>query len=228
MYEKEKAEIIKNALRLDKYGLVCLSGGNITLRMENGDILVTPSGMIYEEMIPEDILVVDIKGNVIEGNRKPSVDTKALCYILEQRPDINAVIHTHQPYATGVGLILDEVPCNLTTLANATLGPVKVAPYSSAASMQMGIEAVKYLEDKRAVILKHHGVIGVGSTLKEAMYSVVYLEEACKTYYIAYSMNPNVPSFTDEQVERAVNVFKYYGQETEEMPDDFFMNKNND
>ena len=227
MYEKEKAEIIKNALRLDKYGLVALSGGNITWRMETGDILVTPSGMIYEDMVPEDVLVVDIKGNVIEGDRKPSVDTKALCYILEQRPDLNAVIHTHQPYATGIGLILDELPCNLTTLANATWGAVKVAPYSSAASMQMGIEAVENLEDKLAVILKHHGVIGVGRSLKEAMYSVVYLEEAAKTYYIAYSMNSNVPGFTKEQVERAVTVFKYYGQDTQKMPDEVFMNKEN-
>lgn len=101
--------------------------------MPTGEILVTPSDMIIEDMVPEDVLVMDIEGNIIEGERKPSVDTVALLYILKHMPEVNAVIHTHQPYATGVGLVTDELPCNLTTLANATRGAVKVCPYSSAA-----------------------------------------------------------------------------------------------
>ncbi len=220
MFEKEKAECIKAGLRMDKYGLVALSGGNISWRMESGEILVTPSGMIYEDMVPEDMLVMDIDGNIIEGTRKPSVDTKALLYIYKNRPDVNAVIHTHQPYATGVGLVCDELPCNLTTLANATHGAVKVTPYCSAASEQMGIEAVENLGDKLAVILKHHGVIAVGKNLKEALCACVYLEEAAKTYSIAYSMNKNVPELTLDQVDRAVRIFKYYGQGTGELPED--------
>lgn len=220
MFEKEKAECIKAGLRMDKYGLVALSGGNISWRMESGEILVTPSGMIYEDMVPEDMLVIDIDGNIIEGTRKPSVDTKALLYIYKNRPDVNAVIHTHQPYATGVGLVCDELPCNLTTLANATHGAVKVTPYCSAASEQMGIEAVENLGDKLAVILKHHGVIAVGKNLKEALCACVYLEEAAKTYSIAYSMNKNVPELTPDQVDRAVRIFKYYGQGTGELPED--------
>ena len=220
MFEKEKAECIKAGLRMDKYGLVALSGGNISWRMESGEILVTPSGMIYEDMVPEDMLVMDIDGNIIEGTRKPSVDTKALLYIYKNRPDVNAVIHTHQPYATGVGLVCDELPCDLTTLANATHGAVKVTPYCSAASEQMGIEAVENLGDKLAVILKHHGVIAVGKNLKEALCACVYLEEAAKTYSIAYSMNKNVPELTPDQVDRAVRIFKYYGQGTGELPED--------
>ena len=79
---------------MDRYGLVTLSGGNVTLRMPTGEILVTPSGMIYEDMVPEDVLVMDIEGNIIEGERKPSVDTVALLYILKHMPEVNAVIHT--------------------------------------------------------------------------------------------------------------------------------------
>ena len=204
MFEKEKADVLKACLRMDKYGLIALSGGNVSLRMPGDLFIVTPSGMIYEDMVPEDMLVVDIEGNIVEGERKASVDTLALLYIFKHRPDLNCVIHTHQPYATGLGLVMDEIPCNLTTLANATQGPVKVAPYSSAASIQMGVEAVENLGDQLAVVLKHHGVIGVGNSLKQAMYSVVYLEEAAKTIFI----------------DRAVRVFKYYGQETGELPED--------
>lgn len=226
MYEKEKQEIIKAGMRLDKYGLVALSGGNVSMRVENGHFLVTPSGMIYEEMVPEDVLVVDIEGNVVEGERKPSVDTTALLYIFKHMPEINAVIHTHQPYATGIGLVLDELPCNLTTLANATRGPVKVAPYSSAASEQMGIEAVENLGSQLAVILKHHGVISVGDSLKQALYACVYLEEAAKTYYIAYSMDKDkIPNFTQEQIDRAVEVFSYYGQASAEIPEELVYRK---
>lgn len=220
MFEKEKADVLKACLRMDKYGLIALSGGNVSLRMPTGEIIVTPSGMVYEDMVPSDMLVVDIDGNIIEGERKASVDTHALLYIFKQRPDINCVIHTHQPYATGLGLVMDEIPCNLTTIANATHGPVKVAPYSSAASIQMGIEAVENLGDTLAVVLKHHGVIGVGDSLKQAMYAVVYLEEAAKTISIAYSVNKDLPMFSQEQIDRAVRVFKYYGQETGELPED--------
>lgn len=220
MFEKEKADVLKACLRMDKYGLIALSGGNVSLRTETGEVIVTPSGMIYEDMVPEDMLVVDLEGNIIEGNRKASVDTLALLYIFKHRPDINCVIHTHQPYATGLGLVMDEIPCNLTTLANATHGAVKVAPYSSAASIQMGIEAVEHLGDALAVVLKHHGVIGVGNSLKQALYSVVYLEEAAKTIYVASSIDKNMPMFNQEQIDRAIKVFEYYGQETGELPEE--------
>lgn len=218
MFQEEKQKIIDAGIKMDRYGLIALSGGNITVRMPDGKILVTPSGMIYEDMVPDDILVVDMEGDIIEGERKPSVDTMAMLYILRKLPYINAVIHTHQPYATGVGLIADELPCNLTTLANATRGSVKVCPYSSAASVQMGVETVENLGDRLAVILKHHGVIAVGESLKQALCACVYLEEAAKTYSIAYSMNRDVPELTPAQVERAVDVFRHYGQGTPSFP----------
>ena len=213
MYEKEKEEILKTALKLDRYGLIALSGGNITVRLENGHILMTPSGMIYDEMVPSDILVFDLDGNIVEGTRKQSSDTSALLYILKYKPEVNAIIHTHQPYATAAGLIADELPCNLTTLANATKGSVNVAPYVSAACEQMGVEVVKYLGDKLAVILKHHGVVSVGKSLREALFSCVYLEEAAKTYAIAYMMDKNMPMFNQEQIDTAVEVFNHYGQD---------------
>ena len=191
MFEKEKQSVIEAGIKLDRYGLIALSGGNVTLRMPSGEILVTPSGMIYEDMEPEDVLVMDIEGNILEGERKPSVDSKALLYILKNMPEINAVIHTHQP---------------------------------SAASMQMGVETVENIGDKLAVILKHHGVISVGDSLKQALYACVYLEEAAKTYSIAYGMNPNVPLMTPEQIERAVEVFRHYGQGTTDLPEELQYN----
>lgn len=212
MYEEVKAEIIQGGLKLDRYGLIALSGGNLSVRV--GDhVIITPSGMIYEDMVLDDLLVMDLEGSVIEGDRRPSVDTVALLYIYNHMPEVKAIIHTHQPYATAVGLVTDEFPCCLTTMANTTKGSVKVAPYTSAASEAMGVESVEHLTDGRlAVILKHHGVITVGSSLKEALYACVYLEEAAKTYVAAMSMGREVQMLTDSQVEEAVEVFRNYGQ----------------
>ena len=122
MFEKEKQQMLDYALKMDRYGLIALSGGNLSWRMPSGEVIVTPSGMIYDEMVADDMLVVDLDGNIIEGTRKASVDTEALLYIYKNMPKVNAVIHTHQPYATGLGLVMDEIPCNLSTLANATEG----------------------------------------------------------------------------------------------------------
>lgn len=219
MFKSEKQEIINAGMKLDKYGLIALSGGNLSLRMPSGEILVTPSGMIYEDMEVDDVLVMDLEGNIIEGTRKPSSDTEAILYIFKQRPDLNAVIHTHQPYATAIGLIEDEFKVNLTTLANAACGNVKVTPFSSAGSIDMGIDTVKYLGDSLAVILAHHGVMTVGNSLKQALYAAVYMEEAAKCYLAAKAVG-ETKQMTDEQIKQAVEVFKYYGQGTATIPKD--------
>ena len=213
MYENEKKEIIKTALQLKEYRLIALSGGNVSFRTRKGHVLATPSGMVYETMVPEDIAVLDLDGNIIEGFRKVSVDIEAILYILKNMPEVNAVIHTHQVYASAVGLVEDELPAAVTTLPNACLGPVTVAPYSSAASLEMGINTVKYINNKRAVILKKHGVLTVGGTLKEALYAAVYLEDAAKTYIMAKAIG--TPAVLDEeQIKVAVEKFtpENYGQ----------------
>ena len=212
MFDTQKQEVLNAALNLDRYGLIAWSGGNVSWRMDSGEVLVTPSGMIYDDMVPEDILVVDLDGNIIEGERKASVDTEALLYIYKNMPQVNAVIHTHQPYATGLGLVMDELPCNLSTMANATEGPVAVAEYGDPGSLSMGVEAVKAIGDRLAVVLKHHGVIAVGRDLRQALFSCVYLEEAAKTVSVALSTGMPMATMTQEQIDEAVAVFHRYGQ----------------
>jgi L-ribulose-5-phosphate 4-epimerase len=211
MYNKQKREIIETALEIKRSRLISLSGGNVSLRLPNGQILVTPSGTSYETMKIKDIIVFDSKGKRIEGKLRESVDTVALLYIFEHMPDVNAIIHTHQPYATAAGLIGDTLPAAVTTLANVTLGAVNVAPYCSAASLDMGVQTVKYIGERRAVILKHHGVITVGRDLKEALYAAVYMEDAALTYLAAKAAGDPV-IMTQEQTLDAVEIHKTYGQ----------------
>nr|WP_321297306.1 class II aldolase/adducin family protein [uncultured Sphaerochaeta sp.] len=210
MYTTEKNQVIDAGIKLHDYHLISLSGGNVSLRINN-HLLVTPSGMTYQELVTDDIVVMNLDGSIVEGERRPSVDTVALLYIYNNMPEVNAVIHTHQVYATAVGLISDTLPAVVTTLVNATVGPVTVAPFSSAASLDMGIETVKHLNGKRAVILKQHGVITVGSTLKEALYAAVYMEDAAKTYLVAKAVG-EPPVLNAQQIQDAVDSFKVYGQ----------------
>ena len=217
MFEKEKKEIIKGGIKLDRYGLVSLAGGNLSMRMPTGEILITPSGMIYEDMVEDDVVVMDIDRNIIEGKRKPSSDTDGILYIFKNRPDINAVIHTHQPYATAISLIQDEFRADLTTLANSCRGNVKCTPYTSPGSLEMGKITLKYLGDCLAVILGHHGVMTVGDSLKQALNAAVYLEECAKGYLAARACGQIRP-LTEAQIKQNIEIYKFVGQDKPEIP----------
>ena len=218
MFTEEKRQMISYGLLMDRYQLIALSGGNLTMRMRTGEILVTPSGMIYGEMQPEDVLDMDPDGRVLEGTRKPSSDTEGLLYILKHMPEVNGVIHTHQPYATAVGLVeRDYFPVNLTTLGNVAGGHVPITPYSSPGSIELGMDTVRYIGKSRAVILAHHGVMTVGKTLKDALYTAVYMEEAAKCYLAAKAVG-TPKMMTDEQVRQSADIFRFYGQDHGEIP----------
>lgn len=211
MYEKEKKEILRCAKLMDRYQLVALSGGNVSMRMPDGNFLITPSAMLYDDMVPDDIVLVDSCGNIVEGNRRPSSDMKAILYIFKHMPEVNAVIHTHQPHATAVGLIGDELPACLVTIIDANRGSVAVAPFTRSSDEGMGKLTVEYAGNSLAVILKHHGVMAFGSSLMEALESAVYLEESSKAYLMAKSVG-NVPMLSKEDIESESEERGYYGQ----------------
>lgn len=211
MFEKEKKEMLECALQMKAYGLISLTGGNVSMRMEGGLFLVTPSGMLYEKMVPEDMVVIDSEGKVVEGNRKPSSDSTALVYIYQHMPWVQAVIHTHQPYATAVGLTNDRLPACLVTIIDANHADVPVAPWTPSSDIGMGKLAVEYTKDATAVIMKHHGVIAMGENLEEALFSAVYLEEAAKTYVMARVMGA-VPELSPEEIAKESAGWSHYGQ----------------
>lgn len=212
MFEKEKKQVLDAALEIKKCNLVSLSGGNISIRAGEDQYLVTPSGMIYEEMTPDDVCLIDGKCKVLEGCRKPSSDSAALIYMFEHMPEVNAIIHTHQPWATAAGFITDEIPDFLVTIMDACRNPVKVAPFTPSSAIGMGMLAVEYAGDSLAVILKHHGVITYGEDLKEAMYAAVYLEEAAKTFVLAKAMGADIPALPPELIAKEKAGWETYGQ----------------
>lgn len=212
MFEKEKQEIIECGIMMDRYDLIALAGGNVSLRVSDDLFLITPSGIVYEKMKPEEVLVVDKRGKVIEGSTKPSTDMMAWLYVYEKMPHINAIIHTHQPYTTAIGLVEETFPCILTTLGNTAKGHIPVAPYAKVGTEELGYSVVDNIGDSLVVILKQHGIVSVGKDLKEALYACIYSEEAAKTYIAAKTMSADVPTLDEEQIADAVQVFSTYGQ----------------
>ena len=212
MFEKEKKQVLDAALEIRRCSLVSLSGGNISMRVGEDRYLVTPSGMIYEQMVPEDVCLIDGTCRVVEGNRKPSSDSSALVYLFEHMPKVQAVIHTHQPWATAAGFAADEIPDFLVTLMDACRNPVRVAPFTPSSAVGMGKLAVEYAGDSLAVILKHHGVITWGGDLQEALYAAVYLEEAAKTYVLAKAMGVQIPALPPELIAQEKAGWETYGQ----------------
>ena len=211
MFEREKKQVLDTALEIKRCGLVSLSGGNVSLRAGDGQYLVTPSGMIYEEMVPDDVCLIDDDCRVIEGERKPSSDASALVYMFQHLP-VNAIIHTHQPWATACGFLTDELPDFLVTIMDACKNPVRVAPFTPSSAIGMGELAVEYTDDSLAVILKHHGVVTYGKDLEEALFAAVYLEESAKTFAIAKAMGAEIPALDPELIAKEKAGWETYGQ----------------
>ena len=211
MYEKEKESILRACMRMKEYQLISLTGGNISLKIDQNTYIVTPSGMLYEDMDISDMCVIDHEGNLMEGKRKPSSDWSALIYIYDHMPEVRATIHTHQPYATAIGLVNESLPACMVTLIDANHARIHVAPWTRSSDIGMGKIAVEYAGDANTVIMKHHGVITFGKDLEEALYAAVYLEEAAKSYCMARIMGA-VPELTDQEIADEAAGWQTYGQ----------------
>lgn len=197
---------------MQKYGLVVLSGGNVSMRMGSDAILVTPSAMGYETMVPDDIVMVSMNGETMEGKRRPSSDTKALLYMFRKMPSVNVILHTHQPYASALGLVCDELPANQIPVIDELHAAVRVAPFTRSSDEGMGILAVEYAGEALAVILRHHGALAWGRSIDQALSAAVYLEEACKSYLAALATGRPIPLLSPRQIAEESVERGYYGQ----------------
>lgn len=211
LYEKQRQELIDTARKMEQYGLIRMSGGNAALRIEDL-VLVTPSAMAYDTMIPEDIVIVDLEGRIIEGKRRPTSDLKAILYILNHKPEVNALIHTHQPKAVALSLICDKLPLISTTMVDEVKDEVNVAPFTISSDEGMGIETIRYATKALCVILKNHGIMAYGKDLEQALSAAIYLEESCDVYLSALATNRDITVLTKKQAEAEDAPRGYYGQ----------------
>ena len=186
MLEHLKEEVYQLHLELPKYHLVVWTGGNVSARdPESGLVVIKPSGIRYEDLRPEDHVVVDLQGEVVEGDLKPSSDTASHLYVYRHREDVNGVVHTHSPYATAFAAVGRPIPVYLTAMGDEFGCAIPCAGFALIGDEEIGRLVVENIGSSPAVLLKQHGVFTVGPTAEAAVKAAVMVEDAAKTVWLA-------------------------------------------
>lgn len=177
----QRQKVIEIALKAQRERLIPLTMGNFSLRdKETGYICITPSGMDYSLLQPEDIVVVNINGTIIDGNRKPSIEIQLHCRTYAKRADIFGICHTHSTYATAWACCGKEIPVIVAELAGMIGGPVKCAPYSPMGTVELADIVAEHLYSQNAVLMENHGMLAVGENIDKAFANAVIVEEGAK------------------------------------------------
>ncbi len=185
LLEELRHQVCKYNLLLPKYGLVVMTSGNISGRdPETGLVVIKPSGLSYDDMTPADMVVVDMDGKVVEGHRKPSVDTATHLYVYAHRPDVLGVGHTHSAYATSFAALGRPIPACLTA-AGMVGGEVHCGGFAAIGGEQIGAEIIRAIGSARAVLLQNHGVFTIGNSPWQAAKVAVEVEEIAKITHLA-------------------------------------------
>jgi L-ribulose-5-phosphate 4-epimerase len=208
---------------LVKYGLVVWTGGNVSGRVPGADLFVIkPSGVMYEDLSPANMILCDLDGNVVPGSpgaeRSPSSDTAAHAYVYREMPHVGGVVHTHSTYATAWAARGEAIPCVITAMADEFGGEIPVGPFAIIGDDSIGRGIVATLDGhrSRAVLMQNHGVFTVGKDAKDAVKAAVMCEDVAKTVHIARSAGALLPipqDAIDALFERYQNV---YGQTPKE------------
>jgi L-ribulose-5-phosphate 4-epimerase len=189
MLEQLKEEVYKLHLELPKNNLVVWTTGNVSARdPESGLVVIKPSGIPYDELRPEHHVVVNLQGDVVEGDLKPSSDTATHLYIYRHREDVNGVVHTHSPYATAFAALGQPIPVYLTEMGDEFGCPIPCAGFALIGDEEIGRQVVEHIGSSPAVLLKQHGVFTVGPTAEAAVKAAVMTENVARTVWLALQL----------------------------------------
>lgn len=186
LLEEQRRKVIEIALEVQKMKLVPLTFGNFSLKdAETSYVCITPSGMKYETLQPEDIVVMDKKCNIIDGKRKPSIEAPMHCAVYRKRDDVFGVVHTHSSYATAWACCNKAIPCILAETAALVGGPIKCAPFAPMGTVELAEVTAEGLGKADAVLMERHGALAVGPNIDAALVNAVILEETAKVAYFS-------------------------------------------
>ena len=183
-----RAEVALLHVELPRYQLVVWTAGNVSARVPGHDLLVIkPSGVGYDELTPEAMVVTDLDGQLVDGDRSPSSDTAAHAYVYKHMPEVGGVVHTHSTYATAWAARGEAIPCVLTMMADEFGGDIPVGPFALIGDDSIGRGIVETLRKSRspAVLMRNHGPFTIGPTAKAAVKAAVMCEEVARTVHIA-------------------------------------------
>ncbi|KQW48949.1 L-ribulose-5-phosphate 4-epimerase [Nocardioides sp. Root1257] len=201
---------------LTRYQLVVWTAGNVSARVPGHELLVIkPSGVSYDDLTPQNMVVCDLDGKVVDGEHAPSSDTEAQAYVYREMPEVGGVVHTHSTYAAAWGIRGEPVPCVLTMCADEFGGEIPIGPFAIIGDDSIGRGIVETLRGSRssAVIMRNHGVFSVGPTARKAVAAAVMCEDVARTVHISRQLGEPIPieqAHIDSLHDRYQNV---YGQQ---------------
>jgi L-ribulose-5-phosphate 4-epimerase len=200
---------------LVRYNLVAWTAGNVSGRVPGEDLFVIkPSGVSYDELTPENMVLCDLDGNLVEGEHAPSSDTAAHAYVYRHLPEVGGVVHTHSTYASAWAARDEAIPCVLTAMADEFGGEIPVGPFALIGDDSIGQGIVETLKGHRspAVLMRNHGVFTIGKDPKAAVKAAVMCEDVARTVHISRQLGEPLPipqADVDRLYDRYQNV---YGQ----------------
>ncbi|WP_040210157.1 class II aldolase/adducin family protein [Clostridium polynesiense] len=184
-----KKRVKEVATRAYKEGLVAGTSGNVSYYdRESNKVFITPTNGDYLAMKPEDIVVINLDGEVVEGKFKPSSEWLLHVELYKHYDHVNSVIHTHSPYATGFAIVDEKIPLILVEMLPFLGGDIPVARFGMPGTSEVGLHAVDVMANRNAALLQNHGVVAVGNTPEQAYIRAIYVEDAAKAYHYAKLM----------------------------------------
>ncbi|MEE3122048.1 MAG: L-fuculose-phosphate aldolase [SAR324 cluster bacterium] len=207
-----REEIIRTGIRMNELGINQGTSGNISVRWQEG-ILLTPTGIPYEELNPEDICYQNWEGEV-EGRLERSSEWRFHLAIQKNRKDVNAVVHTHSNHATALAIQEMEIPA-IHYMVAAGGGPnIRCAPYATFGTEELSQHALKALENRKCCLLAHHGVIATGSSISNALWLAGEVETLAKQYLLILSTGKEAKLLSGDEIERVRIKMSDYGLKT--------------
>jgi L-ribulose-5-phosphate 4-epimerase len=217
-----RADVASLHAELTRYDLVVWTGGNVSGRVPGADLFVIkPSGVDYDELSPENMILCDLDGAVIPGtpgsDRSPSSDTAAHAYVYRNMPEVGGVVHTHSTYATAWAARGESIPCVITAMADEFGGEIPVGPFAIIGddSIGRGIVATLKGHRSRAVLMQNHGPFTIGKNARDAVKAAVMVEDVARTVHIAKQAGELIP-IPQESIDALFNRYQnVYGQQPE-------------
>jgi len=189
MLEKLREDVCRLHLELPKNGLVTWTSGNISGRdTETGLVVIKPSGIMYDDLTPDDLVILDLSGKIVEGKLKPSSDTATHLYIYRHKSEVGGIVHTHSPFATAFAAVGLPIPPFLTAICDEFGGPVPVGGFAPIGGEEIGREVIRSIGTSPAILMQNHGVFTIGKNPKAAVKAAVMVEDAARTMYYAYQL----------------------------------------
>nr|MBN2278164.1 class II aldolase/adducin family protein [candidate division Zixibacteria bacterium] len=210
-YQPERKLIAEFGRFLDRKGLVAGCDGNLSLRVEENRILVTPSGFSKGRLSENDLVLVDLDGRPVNGTGKPSSETAMHLFVYESRPDINACCHAHPVYATAFAVIGKELPWDILPEVVLTVGHIPLTNFAPPGTDAVPRSLEPYIADHEAFLLKSHGVLTLGKTMETAINRMETVEHLARIAYIAGQMG-TLNSLDRAEIKRLQGVSKTHSE----------------